>query len=117
MESISAHFGMARHYLVYSIEGGAVKGKEARDMAAHGPGVIEHHHARGEGTAEDEMHNITLSNINDCEVVISREMGRPTYESITAAGTKAYTTKIQHANDAIDALVQGTLDNNLELLH
>ncbi|MDG6902810.1 MAG: hypothetical protein JRM80_12750 [Nitrososphaerota archaeon] len=116
-ESISADFGMARHFLVYSIEGGAVKGREARDKAAHGPGMMAHHHGREAGTAENETHNVMLSNIRDCEVVISRGMGRPMYESIKAAGMKAYITKLQSANEAVDALVHGSLDNHLEFLH
>ena len=36
LQTVSAHFGMARHYLVYDIEGGVVKGKETRDKVAHG---------------------------------------------------------------------------------
>lgn len=117
MESVSAHFGMARHYLVYIIEGGAVKGKEAREKVAHGPGMMAHHHGREAGTAENETHNVMLSNIKDCEAVISRGMGRPMYESIKAAGMEVYLTKVQYANEAVDALVQGTLDSHLELLH
>lgn len=113
LQTVSAHFGMARHYLVYDIEGGAVKGKEVRDKVGHGMG--EHHHQ--EGAAESHLHNTMLSNIADCEVVISRGMGRPMFESIREAGMKAYVTRVSSADEAVKALVNGNLDNHLELLH
>lgn len=114
LQTVSAHFGMARHYLVYDIHGGVVRGKEVRDKAGHGPG--EHHHQAGTG-AESQLHNTMLSNVADCEAVISAGMGRPMYESIKAAGMKAFVTRIRGADDAVKALVDGTIDNHLELLH
>ena len=113
LQTVSPHFGMARHYLVYEIEGGAVKGKEVRDKVGHGAG--EHHHNQ-EGAAESRLHNTMLSNIADCEVVISRGMGRPMFESIRAAGMKAFVTRISNADEAVKALANGNIDNNLELL-
>lgn len=112
LQTVSAHFGMARHYLVYDIEGGVVKGKEVRDKVGHGPG--EHHQ---ESAGESHLHNTMLSNIEDCEVVISGGMGRPMFESIKAAGMKAFVTRISGADDAVKALADGSIDNHLELLH
>lgn len=113
LQTVSVHFGMAKHFLVYDIDGGVVKGKEVRDKASHGRG--EHHHA-GEG-AESPMHGTMLSSISDCEVVIAGGMGRPMFESIEAAGMKAYVTRVRNADEAVKALADGRLDNHLEYLH
>lgn len=113
LQTVSAHFGMAKHYLVYEIQGGVVKGREVRDKASHGMG--EHHHDGG--GAESPLHGTMLSNISDCEAVIAGGMGRPMFESIMAAGMKAYVTRVRSADEAAKALAAGTLDNHLEYLH
>ena len=114
LQTVSAHFGMARHFLVYNIEGGMVKEKEVRDKVGHGPG--EHHHEQGEA-AESRLHNTMLANVSDCQAIISAGMGSPMYASIVSAGMKAYITRIRSADAAVKALAEGTLDNHLEFLH
>ena len=117
METISPHFGRATHYLVYQIEGGSVKKKEVRDKPSHGPHIEDgvHHHEGGPETAA--THDAMLAGIRDCEVVISRGMGGPMYASLQNAGMKVYITNLQSAEDAVRALVAGTLDNHREMLH
>ena len=114
LQNVSAHFGMARHYLVYDIEDGVVKGKEVRDKLGHGMG--EHHHGQG-GASESRLHDDMLSNISDCEAIIAGGMGGPMYASIRAAGMKPFITRIRAADEAVKALADGTLDNHVELLH
>ena len=114
LQTVSAHFGMARHFLVYDIEGGTVRGREVRDKVGHGPG--EHHHGEGEG-AESRLHNTMLANVADCQAVIAAGMGTPMYASIVSAGMKAYITRIRSADEAVRALAEGNLENHLELLH
>ena len=112
--TVSAHFGIARHYLVYSIEGEVVKGKEVRDKVGHGPG--ENHH-RQEVGAESSFHDTMLSSVSDCGVVISGGLGRPMFESIAAAGMKPILTRIRGADEAVKAFMDGSLDNHSELVH
>ncbi len=109
--TVSPHFGMARHYLVYELVGGSVKGKESRDKAGHVLGG-GHGHAQ-----EMATHNTMLSNVSDCQVVIARGMGRPMYEAIRSSGKEAFITRIQSADDAVKSLAEGSLDNHTELLH
>ena len=115
METISQHFGRARHYLVYSIEDGSVKGREVRDKMGHGPDVENRLHHR-EGPEMAATHNTMVSAIQDCEVVIAKGMGRPAYEYIRGAGMKAYVTRLRSADEAIRALIAGNIDNHLEML-
>jgi predicted Fe-Mo cluster-binding NifX family protein len=113
LQTVSAHFGMARHFLVYDIEGGTVKGREVRDKVGHGPGA---HHSEQPG-GESKLHNAMLANVADCQAVIAGGMGTPMYASIVSAGMKAYITQVRDADDAVKALAEGTLDNHLEFLH
>lgn len=117
LQTISAHFGRAQHYLVYVVEGGVFERKETRDKVGHGPGMEEHHHARGAGPEMKNIHNAMLSNVGDCEAVVSGGMGKPMYEAMRAAGMKVFITRMQFADEAVRALVNGNLDNHVELLH
>ncbi len=115
MKTISPHFGMARHYLVYEVEAGEIVGKETREKPGHGPGMHPHH---GEVTPEMvSTHNSMLSNIADCDAVIARGMGRPMYSAIREAGMQAYITEIENADEAVAVLLAGRLENHLDLLH
>lgn len=115
--TVSAHFGMANHYLVYDIEGGAVKGKETREKIGHGSHPHEGHSAEGGAKEAPGLHQSMLSNVADCDVVIARGMGRPMYESIRASGKKAVITRTQLADEAAKALAEGRLDDHPEFLH
>lgn len=114
LQTVSAHFGMARHYLVYDIEEGVVKGREVREKVGHGQGM--HHHEQG-GASESRLHNTMLANVADCQAIIAAGMGTPMYQSIISAGMKAYITRIGLADEAVRALAEGKLDNHPELLH
>jgi len=114
--TVSAHFGRAQRYLVYRVEGGEIKGKEARDKAAHGPG--EGHHHAGESRPDMAVtHAAMLANVNDCEAVIARGMGRPMYEFIGGSGMRVFITAVEDADEAVRKFASGTLDNHAELLH
>jgi predicted Fe-Mo cluster-binding NifX family protein len=117
MKTVSAHFGMARHYVVYEVNSGKIVGKEVRDKLGHGAGMHEHHRD-GQATPEmTNLHDSMLSNVSDCEVLIARGMGRPMYTSIKDAGMRPYVTQIQDADEAVKELLAGRLDDHPELLH
>lgn len=116
LKTVSAHFGMARHYLVYEIEGNVVKTKEQREKASHGT-PAEDHRTMGPAQEHHSLHASMLSSVADCDAVIARGMGRPMYESIKASGKKAFVTRTLLADDAARALAEGKLDDHPELLH
>ena len=114
--TISAHFGMARRYLIYQIEGGKIKGKEVREKASHGMGMHGHHHEGGEAEM-GVTHMDMLSNVRDCEVIIARGMGAPMYQFIKNLGMKAFITTKENADGAVEELAKGKLDSHTEFLH
>jgi len=117
MKTISPHFGMARHYLVYEVKAGEIVRRETRDKPGHGEGMHDHH-GGGDVTSETaNIHNSMLSNVADCAVLIARGMGTPMYLAVRDAGMCAYITQIHDADEAVKAFLAGHLDNHLELLH
>ena len=114
--TVSAHFGRAKRYLVYDVEDGEIKEKEVRDKAAHGLG--EGHHHAGESRPEVGVTRVAmLANVKDCGVVIARGMGRPMYEFISNSGMRVFITEVESADEAVREFADGTLDNHPELLH
>lgn len=117
LRTVSAHFGRAEHYLVYEVDGNAVRAKESRDKAFHGASAGAHHQP-GEGAhGEGSLHESMLSSVADCDAVVARGMGRPMYEAIKASGKKAFVTQLELADDAAKAFAEGRLDDHAELLH
>ena len=118
-KTISQHFGRARYYVVYDVQGGVIKGSEMRDKAAHHSGSEPRQHEEGghHGSEADAKHNSMLSNVSDCEALIARGMGWGAHEAIKASGLKPFVTDIEYAEDAAKAYVAGKLDNHAERLH
>jgi predicted Fe-Mo cluster-binding NifX family protein len=131
--SISAHFGRARNYLVMTVEDGKVVSSEMRDKAA-----CEHGHHKHEddsqvqagsnvsltaatpttpAISEADTHNQATALIADCEVVLSRGMGRGMYANLQRAGLRVVLTKITLIDDAVEAFLAGTLEEHPELVH
>lgn len=123
--TVSPHFGRAQYYLVYEIQDGKILGKETRPKSSHSHHEIvelhpeerspaeQSHDAASEGSIHDKM----LSNVRDCEAIIARGMGAGMYLSIRQLGIKPYITSTAIADDAIQAYINGTLDNLLDRLH
>ena len=117
-KTISQHFGRARYYVVYDVQGGVIKGSEMRDKAAHHSGSEPHHEEGGHhGPEADVKHSSMLSNVSDCEVLIARGMGWGAHEAIKGAGLKPFITDLELAEDAAKAYISGKLDSHTERLH
>jgi predicted Fe-Mo cluster-binding NifX family protein len=117
LKTVSPHFGMAGHYLVYMVEAGGIVGKETRHKASHAAGMHDHH-GSGEATSEmTNIHNEMLHNVSDCATLIAGGMGKPMYSAIRSAGMNVFITRMRDADEAVKALLEGRLDNHPELLH
>ena len=128
-KTISPHFGRAIYYLVYEIDGeGKIIGKETRPKSSHNhqevvglhrvsgvnAGPVSHHEG---ASSEALLHDKMLSNVRDCEALISRGMGAGMYGSIRHLGIKPFVTSLGIADDAVQAYIKGALDNHAERLH
>ena len=132
-KTISAHFGRAQYYLIYEIQNGVVVNKEIRPKSSHhhhedvvhlqgdvtGQGAeneSEHAHHR-DAASEAIVHDGMLSNVRDCEALITRGMGYGIYSAIVKSGMKSFVTNVPMADDAVQAYISGSLENHTERLH
>jgi predicted Fe-Mo cluster-binding NifX family protein len=85
-QKVSAHFGMAPFYRVFSIENGQIVGEETRQKPHHEQHPDQnasHQHEQGHGPGH---HNEMFTPIADCQVLICGGMGTPAYAKAQAAG-------------------------------
>ena len=104
-KTISPHFGKAQYYLVYEIQNGTILGKETRPKSSHhhneavpsfhrpdATESIPQHHQ--DPVSEGATHDNMLSNVRDCEALISRGMGYGMHAAIEQLGIKPYITNV-----------------------
>jgi predicted Fe-Mo cluster-binding NifX family protein len=145
--TISAHFGRAKQYVVLTIEDGTVVHREIRDKNAcnhshgqqhHADGHEHEHHEHGHHHHHDaQAHNVAMVDagstpqpaapvdnhthaaqvIADCEIVLSRGMGRGMYHNLQKAGVRPVLTKIGDIDTAVAAYLEGSLQEYPELAH
>ena len=109
--TISAHFGRAPFYQVFTVENGQIVGKETRTKAYHGqPGEQEQH-------THQHEHGGMIGPISDCQVMLGRGMGNGAYNALTGAGILPIITDIPEIEAAVKAYLAGSMTNHLERLH
>ncbi len=118
-KTISMHFGQAQYYLVLTVENGQVVNREMRPKAGHGHGAGGHEHGAGghHGPEAENLHTRMASAIEDCEVVLAGGMGRPAYQSVKSRGIEPIITNVRDIDEAVQAYLNGTLQNLVERLH
>ena len=122
-KTISAHFGKASHYLVVRIDNGQAVQRELRDKPAHGHAATEPHglhdasQPHGFDPASQDRHNRMIDSIRDCEVMISRGMGRGAYASLLSACLRPIVTDIPEIDQAVTAFIKGNIVDHTEKLH
>jgi predicted Fe-Mo cluster-binding NifX family protein len=58
-----------------------------------------------------------MAAIADCDVVLSRGMGRGMYANLQRAGIRAVLTDVPTVEEAVAAFLAGTLNEKPELVH
>lgn len=132
-KTISAHFGRARHYLVYTVEDGEIVDRELRDKAGHHEfaghehhGGHEHdhdHHGRddprghGFGRGAGRRHAQMISAIEDCDLLLARGMGQGAYLALQEANITPITTELKMIEDAVQAYLAGEIVDRPERRH
>ena len=121
-ETISQHFGMARLYVVVTIEDGKVVNIETRPKAGH-HNLGEHHHEHAPGqrhgfdVAAQSTHATMAGNINDCQVLIAGGMGWGAYESVKSFNIEPIITDVKNIEQSVKLYLEGKLPNLMEKLH
>lgn len=126
-ETISQHFGRAKKYSVLTIDGGRIIAKELREKANHQDFQREglegqHQHrndprGRGFGRHSAEKHKRMFATIHDCQILLARGMGRGAYNGLQQMGIKPIITDIPEIERAVQAFMDGSIEDHLERLH
>ena len=123
-QSISAHFGRAQYYRVFTIENGKITAEEARPKPGHNQFVGEHaadyeHHDEPHGSEphSEARHSSMMEVIQDCQVLIARGMGLGAHNSLKARNIQPFITELPMIQEAVQACIAGTLVDHPEKLH
>jgi predicted Fe-Mo cluster-binding NifX family protein len=141
-KTISMHFGRAAHYLVFTLEDGAITSTELRDKMGHRQFAQEqqiptqatddnHEHAHdhdhehgheheqghGFGAGAARKHALMVEAITDCEAVLVRGMGRGAYVAMQEATITPIVTDIPDAEAAVKAYIAGDIVDHTDKLH
>lgn len=123
--TISQHFGRAPFYVVVTVEEGRIIGREVREKMGHAHFAGEHHehhhsagpHGHGFDPAAQSRHARMIATIADCDVLLARGMGAGAYESLRQAGIRPILTDVARIDDAVQAYLEGRLEDHPERLH
>jgi predicted Fe-Mo cluster-binding NifX family protein len=124
--TISPHFGRASKYVVMTIDGDLITKREVRDKIGHQDfqqeGSHDHKHrddprGRGFGTHSAEKHRRMFAGISDCQVLLARGMGQGAYLGLQEMGIRPILTDIADIDIAVQAVINGSIENHPERLH
>ncbi len=120
--NISQHFGRALLYVVLTVEGGKVVGRETRPKAGHHTfAAIWHPQAPGQRHGYDAgsqaKHCSMAETIADCQVLLAGGMGWGAYESMKTFNIEPIVTDVESIDEAVQLYLEGRLPNLMERLH
>jgi predicted Fe-Mo cluster-binding NifX family protein len=124
--TVSQHFGLARYYAVLTVEGKQVLGREMLDRSSTLPAVGEHEphqglsgqiDCHGTGTAAAATHLRMVQPIKGCQVLLARGMSWSARECLLDAGVRPIVTDIAGLDEAVQAYLEGTIADHVEILH
>jgi len=120
-QTISAHFGRAIFYEVFTVEDGKIISREARPKPNHNHFIDEPHEEHGQqhgmGPAADSRHKSMVGVIQDCQILLARGMGMGAFDSLKSHGIQPVMTDIQDIEKAVEAHIKGELIDHPERLH
>jgi predicted Fe-Mo cluster-binding NifX family protein len=119
--TISQHFGRAAYYEVLFVENGNVVKRERREkLGHHNFAREEHHHSDGQHGLDEHSHSKHVSMaeaIKDCQILLARGMGNGAYQSMLQLNIKPVVTDIKNIDEAVQAVINGSIVDHTEKLH
>jgi predicted Fe-Mo cluster-binding NifX family protein len=117
-QTISAHFGRAKFYEVFTITDGRVAAREtiARSNPQLLPTATSDSAPNGHHQHNHD-HNAMIVPIADCKALVTRGMGMGAHVSLQEHGIQPIITDVTEIQDAVDAFIAGALVDHPERLH
>ena len=111
--SICGHFGRTLGFLIFEIEDNKIIKKEyiQNDFTGHAQG---HHHDHKHDHSQAHSHGGILTALKDCQVVISRGMGRRLYDDFQKVNKEVFISNESDATKAVELYLQGNLIDHPE---
>ena len=105
-KTIASHFGRAKGFTIFTIDGSTITNKEYRinNFTGH---ALELEHS----DHNIDRHEPILRALNDCNTVISHGMGRRIYNDLRNAGIQSLITDETRVKSAMKAFIEGTLQD------
>lgn len=125
-QTISKHFGRAGEYVVFSVEQEKIVDRKSlpKEDFCHASHRRQGRHQHrsdpgGEvfGNRSSSTHHQMFEAIKDCDVVLSRGMGRGAYLDLQSLGIRPIVTDIANIDMAVQAVLDDTVINHVENLH
>ena len=120
--TISQHFGRAPFYVIVTVEGDKVVGKETREKSGHH--TFAAHHAdvksgepHGYDAGAQIRHASMAETIADCQIMLAGGMGWGAYDSLKSNNIEPIVTDVENIDEAVKRYIDGELDNLMERLH
>ncbi len=122
--TVSQHFGRAPYYKIFETEDHKIKKTSLRGRRTghFAPGGIQHNHGltdsheegHGHGIDAQGRHASMVEELADCQVLIAGGMGKGAYENFRSAGLEVILTNYQDIEDAVEAYINGRLENLMD---
>jgi predicted Fe-Mo cluster-binding NifX family protein len=118
VKTISTHFGYAQYYLVYTVENVKIIRRETRIKPSHRHPEDEQCENHGPKNGDSQACHVDMMGaIMDCDVMLARGMGKSAYEDLKIRSIQPIITDICEVQSALDAYLNETLIDHIELLH
>lgn len=116
-QTISAHFGRAQFYEVFTIEAGKISARETFTKDNHKVVALGEPAQSHDGHQHQHDHNAMIAPIADCQALLTRGMGFGAHNSLKEHGIQPVITDIHEIEAAVNAYIAGTLTDHPEKLH
>lgn len=125
-QTISQHFGRAEKYIVVSCEQENIIERKSLPKLDFCHTSKRHHgrhehqsdpRGKGFGRQSNASHEQMFENIKDCDMLVSRGMGRGAYLDLQQLGIRPIITDIVDIDAAIQAVMDDSIIDHVEKLH
>jgi len=103
---ISEHFGRAKGFTIFEIIEGTAKNTGFRE-----------NFGKSNGNCGSCNHKKMISNIKDCDFVISHGMGKKIFDDLKENNIQAIVTEEKSIQKAVEKFLKNSLKNRLDRLH
>lgn len=128
-QTISRHFGRAKYYLIITVENDQIiarkqlekprhqHGHHHGDDHDHDTGQVQLHEHAPEHIEAPDRHGGMFDLLHGCDVLLARGMGYGAHQGLSHIGVRPIITVIAEIDAAVQAVIDGSIEDHPEKLH